>query len=406
MFHCSPMHLRFSLVLLCMPKVLTLRHILVTGGNKGIGLALCKQILLQQNDTFVHLGSRDQSRGDCAVASILAEVPGAANRLSSINIDVSSDDSVNAAAAGLEEPLYAIVNNAGIGFGRTIKETTNTNFLGAVRVNKVFTSKPKKPPMRIVNVASGSASNFVASLQPQSRHLFTSRFTTTADLTKHLNKIVNQQDYDNTAYGFSKALLNTYTAAHQRACPDILINSVSPGWILTDMTTGMGASNPPEVGARPILKLLFEDAEKLGRGWYFGSDGERSPLDEYREPNSPPYTPPEVGWGLPGWNWGSPVGDAHDLAMEVRNMFSTEEKRNAYEFDGDILKYTLALGLTIQAIRRPSGPGDEITKMLVAGDFSNSDADGLLLQLRNILKQPSLSLEGVLDEFNFVGGGC
>ena len=40
-----------------------MRRILVTGANKGIGLALVEAILAQHADTFVYLGARDAGRG-------------------------------------------------------------------------------------------------------------------------------------------------------------------------------------------------------------------------------------------------------------------------------------------------------------------------------------------------------
>ena len=48
----------------------------------------------------------------------------------------------------------------------------------------------------------------------------------------------------------------------------------------------MGMKAPSE-GAQTPLLLLFGDIEGSGR--YYGSDGERSPLDRYRAPGAPPY---------------------------------------------------------------------------------------------------------------------
>ena len=50
------------------------KHILVTGGNSGIGLALCK-LLIKDHSCYVYLGSRDAGRGTAAMKSILEEVP-------------------------------------------------------------------------------------------------------------------------------------------------------------------------------------------------------------------------------------------------------------------------------------------------------------------------------------------
>jgi carbonyl reductase 1 len=71
--------------------------------------------------------------------------------------------------------------------------------------------------------------------------------------------------------------------------PNLRINSCSPGYVLTDLTAGMGASNTPEQSNCHVapLFLLFDEPEDNGR--YYGSDGVRSPLDRYRGPGDPPY---------------------------------------------------------------------------------------------------------------------
>ena len=50
------------------------KHILVTGGNSGIGLALCK-LLIKDHSCFVYLGSRNAEKGAAAMKTILEEVP-------------------------------------------------------------------------------------------------------------------------------------------------------------------------------------------------------------------------------------------------------------------------------------------------------------------------------------------
>lgn len=95
------------------------RQVVVTGGNSGIGKALCKQLATEDN-CRVFLGSRNAERGAAAVESILSEAPGANIEL--LQIDVTSDASVAAAAADLKgrlsagSSLFALVNNAGTGF--------------------------------------------------------------------------------------------------------------------------------------------------------------------------------------------------------------------------------------------------------------------------------------------------
>ena len=51
-----------------------MKKILVTGGNKGIGLAIVKLLLRDFSDTFLLLGSRDVARGQAAVKELLSEL--------------------------------------------------------------------------------------------------------------------------------------------------------------------------------------------------------------------------------------------------------------------------------------------------------------------------------------------
>ena len=115
------------------------RRILVTGANKGIGLATCTKLLREHPDSFLLLGSRDVRRGEAAVRSILDNVPGSAGRIECLQIDVADDASCTAAAAALKAKgvtLYALVNNAGVGLAQveaasaSTEHILNVNFLG------------------------------------------------------------------------------------------------------------------------------------------------------------------------------------------------------------------------------------------------------------------------------------
>ena len=104
---------------------------------------------------------------------------------------------------------------------------------------------------------------------------------------------------DGSAYGFSKACANTLTLILARLYPQHLVNACTPGFIETELTRPIAASRgmtPQEMGMKAVehgtiapLQLLFGEVE--GSGWYFGSDGLRSPLHEYRAPGTPEYTP-------------------------------------------------------------------------------------------------------------------
>src|SRR5215813_9541488 len=94
-----------------------MKRVLVTGANKGIGLAIATAILAEQDDTQVLLGSRSLERGREAVRGLTAVHPRWVDRVGVVQLDVSSDDSVDRAARDIGErfgrtpaPLYGLVN--------------------------------------------------------------------------------------------------------------------------------------------------------------------------------------------------------------------------------------------------------------------------------------------------------
>jgi len=101
-----------------------------------------------------------------------------------------------------------------------------------------------------------------------------------------------------------QASLNVYTQQVARKHDGrLFVNSCSPGYIATDLTKGMGATNPPEKGTVAPLALLFSalppgaatsepTVKSGGSGRYYGSDAVRSPLNRYRGPGDPPYEGP------------------------------------------------------------------------------------------------------------------
>mmetsp|Transcript_10991 Transcript_10991/g.15840 ORF Transcript_10991/g.15840 Transcript_10991/m.15840 type:complete len:167 (-) Transcript_10991:635-1135(-) len=124
----------------------TSKVILVTGGNKGIGHAICRKLLTEYPETFVLLGAREKERGELAVAELSSLVTGGKDRISLVLMDTSIEESVQSAASAVEtllhdrgdERLYGIVNNAGIGWGHSYEKTVGTNYFGPKWVSQSF----------------------------------------------------------------------------------------------------------------------------------------------------------------------------------------------------------------------------------------------------------------------------
>jgi len=261
------------------------KHILVTGGNSGIGLALCK-LLVKDHSCHVYLGSRDASRGNAALKTILDEVPDKSDKIEMVQIDVGNDESCISAAQVLKAKginLYALVNNAGV-MRAEADVVLNTNFKGPKRVTDAFIELIDKSEGRIVNVSSGAASMWLRHQDSATKEFFTNADISFESLEATVNKSVGSDNFK--VYGLSKAGLNALTLIQAKTYPNLKITSLSPGFIDTPMTKGFGAKLTPEQGCVSSLKCLFEPVTS---GYYYGSDGLRSPFTVTRDPGTPEY---------------------------------------------------------------------------------------------------------------------
>ena len=189
------------------------RIAVVTGANRGIGREVARQ-LADQGDV-VYLTARRLADAATAVAEL-----GAATNLHAHQLDVTDTASIDRLAATVEAEhrrLDILINNAAILYDTwqrastadlsVVHEALETNLFGVWRVTLALLPLLRRSEHgRIVNVSSGAGS-------------------------------LTQMGAGTPAYSTSKAALNALTrmlAAELRA-DRILVNSVDPGWVATDM---------------------------------------------------------------------------------------------------------------------------------------------------------------------------
>ena len=210
---------------------------LVTGGNRGIGFEICRQ--LSTAGYHVILTGRDPDRGEAA-AKILTE-QGLDVRF--IQLNVADPDSVKQAAQVLTEELLSLdilINNAGVALDKfvpalevdfaTLKQTIETNVYGVFLVTQAFI------PLMQKNAKGGSIvmlSSMLGSLQNMGRSTL--------------------------AYRLSKTAVNSMTKVFsaELAEDNIVVNSVCPGWVRTELG-GSDAPVSPEEGARCVVELALQ----------------------------------------------------------------------------------------------------------------------------------------------------
>lgn len=231
---------------------MTNRIALVTGANKGIGLEIARQ--LAETGVFVVLGARDPDRAHKAVENLSSQGLVA----TSIHIDLNDPGSIAAAAEMLRADhgrLDILVNNAGItdpedgpptrtSLG-AVRRIFNTNFFGTLAVTQAMLPLLRLSSAgRIVNLSSSLGS-----------------------LTLNGDPASPYYEARLMGYNASKAALNMLTvqlAQELRGTP-IVVNSVSPGYVKTDLNGNSGVMTPEEGARLPVRYALLGSEAVSGR---------------------------------------------------------------------------------------------------------------------------------------------
>lgn len=210
---------------------------IVTGANRGLGFETCRQ--LAKRDIQVILTSRDEAQGKVGVEKLQAE----GLDVVSHPLDVTSAESIEHLAQFIRNQfgrLDILVNNAGIARDplgdpegsifntkvSTIHETMETNLHGPLLLCQALIPLMKEHQYgRVVNVSSGAGQ-------------------------------LSDMNTGFPAYRMSKTALNALTRifANELEGTNILVNSVCPGWVRTDMG-GPNATRSLEQGVDTIVWL-------------------------------------------------------------------------------------------------------------------------------------------------------
>jgi NAD(P)-dependent dehydrogenase (short-subunit alcohol dehydrogenase family) len=206
------------------------RLVLVTGSNRGIGYATVQELLIK--GYRVIMTARKEADGAKSL-SVLEKY----GNVRFHPLDVSDPESINTIARYIESTfghLDILINNAGINYDTwqraisadldQVQETLDVNVFGAWRMALAVIPFMKKQTYgRIVNVSSGSGA-------------------------------FAEMGAGTPGYSISKAALNVLTIklASDLREYNILVNSVCPGWVRTEMG-GMAAPRSPEKGAETII---------------------------------------------------------------------------------------------------------------------------------------------------------
>lgn len=226
------------------------RTALVTGGNRGIGIEVCRE--LARLGLRVVLTARRREDADRAAAELA--IGGADVRAE--ELDVADEGAARSCAERLRSTdvrIDVLVNNAGVFPQGDLlhappaewRDAFDVNFFGAVWACQAFVPEMLRAGYgRVVNVSSGYGSIADGLEGP-------------------------------AAYSLSKAALNAFTIKlASQVTGDVKVNAACPGWVRTRMG-GKDATLSPAQGADTIVWLATLDA----KGPSGGSFRERRRID-------------------------------------------------------------------------------------------------------------------------------
>ncbi|MGX9517551.1 SDR family NAD(P)-dependent oxidoreductase [Vibrio mediterranei] len=206
----------------------TPRIAIVTGANRGLGKEVSRQLAAQGD--IVIVTARQLSDAQRAVKEL------GWDNLLAAQLDITDEGSITHLVERVKQRFSVVdvlINNAAIHYDTwqnvtnanltTVKEAMDTNVFGAWRMTQALLPLLQSSQQaRIVNISSGAGA-------------------------------LDNQTGSTPAYSMSKIALNSLTLmfANQLKSRGILVNSVCPGWVATDM--GGNGGRPIAIGAEGIV---------------------------------------------------------------------------------------------------------------------------------------------------------
>ncbi|XP_022665076.1 carbonyl reductase [NADPH] 1-like [Varroa destructor] len=280
------------------------RVAVVTGANKGIGLSIVKHLLNRCFPGDVILCSRDEDRGRRAVEVVVKEC---GKTPIFHQLDIDDANSVNKLRDWLKVVyggLDVLVNNAGIAyknnstapFAEQAEVTVKTNYFGTLRVSETLFPL-LRPGARVVHLSSSCGHlSKIPNAELQAR--FSAPDLTIEQLSALANEFVkaakngkNQElGWGSSAYCVSKVLVSALALIHHRqfevdSREDLIVNSVHPGYVDTDMSSHKGPLTPDQGADAPAyLALLPPKDANNPKGKYIWYDRKIVPWDSNSVP--------------------------------------------------------------------------------------------------------------------------
>lgn len=270
----------------------TQRIAVVTGGNKGIGYGIVKELCSKFNGR-VYLTDKDD--GTASVENLKKLGLSPVYR----HLDIADQESINKFAAYIKDTyggLDCLVNNAAIAYKTASPEPIGVQAENTVRVNYYGTRAVSRalfpllrPHARVCHVSSSAGHlSEINGDEPAASKLkakFASSTLTEDDVSDLMNQFVaaakdgthKQKGWPSRTYAVSKVGISALTRIHQRAFDsdpreDLVVNCCHPGFVDTDMSSHLGTMTIEEGAACPSYLALLPPNITEPKGCYLWHD--------------------------------------------------------------------------------------------------------------------------------------
>lgn len=200
---------------------------LITGANRGIGLALTREAL-KRNHKVIAATRKPNSDS-------LIELKNSGADIIIMELDIADENSIKNFSKKLDHKIDILINNAGVLYSDNFPELVYENFINSFKVNTL-------------------GALFLT--QELYKHEKLNKNGKIINIDSILGSISNASGTTSYSYSVSKAALNMVTKLLSNFFikEDILVLSVHPGWVRTDMG-GSAAPLTPEESAKGIIDL-------------------------------------------------------------------------------------------------------------------------------------------------------
>ena len=227
--------------------------VLVTGASRGVGLAIARKLA----GAGYQVAALARAQGDALTAAIEETKAAQCGSLDFEQFDLNDVEAIPALARRLKHrfgAFYGLVNNAGLGTDGLLANMHLTQIEALVRLNTVA-------PIVLT------------------KHIIRSMMLQRKGRIVNIASIIAQSGYSGlSVYGATKASIIGFTKSLAREVGPlgVTVNAIAPGFLDTEMTTGLDENARGRVIRRSAMRRLAEVDDVANAVTYLLGEGARN----------------------------------------------------------------------------------------------------------------------------------